>query len=203
MPPHGCPEKGARHPARGGDRRSPQASPPPTATPAGPAPPSGVSRPLRTPASPPRLSRRPGASAAAARASPDGSAAGNRGLLRGPHRPAPAHVGAPSAAPSPGRRRPRSAWPRPPGAATAPAVQDWRIGRNPILRVPGPRAPPCLFVTLRPCHPPRERSLRGPRPAGVDGPGAGGEGVSCRNRASPLPERPYTSEGLSRSPGPA
>lgn len=94
-------------------------------------------------------------------------AAGNRGFLCGPHRPAPAHLGARCSEPSPGCHSPCTVWSRPPGVATSPGAQDWCITRNLILCVPGLPSPPCLFVTLRPCHRVRERSLCGPHPAGV------------------------------------
>lgn len=138
--------------------------------------PSGASPPSRWPADasvptwPQSVSRSrcTGVYAAAAQKFPGQlGAPGNRRLLSGPHRPAPAHLGAGSSAPSPGCRGPRAVWPHPPGVATSPGDQDWCLVRNLILCVLGPRAPPCLFVTQRPCHRPRERCLRGPRPAGV------------------------------------
>lgn len=181
-----------------------QPAPPPTPTPMGPAPPVRCLSFLRWlanarvptwPQSVPR-SRCTGvhAAAAAAQELPRRlGAAGNRGLLCGPHRPAPAHLGARCSEPSPGCHSPCTVWSRLPGVATSPGVQDWCIARNLILCVPGPSAPPCLFVTLRPCHRVRERSLCGPHPAGVRPSwGLGGWGGSVRKsrrnrRTSPLP----------------
>lgn len=158
----GCPASSAQRPAprlvRGTE---PKPAPPPTSTPMGPAPPVRCLSSLRwlanagVPTWPQSVlrSRCTRVHTAAAQELPRRlGAAGNRGLLCGPHRPAPAHLGAQYSEPSPGCHSPCTVWSRPPGVATSPGVQDWCIARNLILCVPGPPAPPCLFVTLRPCH---------------------------------------------------
>lgn len=200
MPSQNYLKKGAQRPAPRLVRDTePKPAPPPTSTPMGPAPPVRCLSSLRwlanagVPTWPQSVlrSRCTRVHTAAAQELPRRlGAAGNRGLLCGPHRPAPAHLGAQCSEPSPGCHSPCTVWSRPPGVATSPGVQDWCIARNLILCVPGPPAPPCLFVTLRPCH-------RGSGPCvGLtlrvsDRPGDfGGEGSrsSRRNRrASPLP----------------
>lgn len=80
-------------------------------------------------------------------------AAGNRGLLCGPHRPAPAHLGAQCSEPSPGCHSPSTVWSRPPGVATFPrssglvqgeksdTLRSWAAGPALPLRHPPPLPP--------------------------------------------------------------
>lgn len=175
MPSQSCSETGAQHLPWCGTWNPNQLPRPHQLQWARPHP-SGVCPPLGglpTPASLPGLGRCSGAGAqeftpSQHSCSPDGWARlGTADSSAAPHRPAPAHLGAGRSEFSPGCHCPCTVWPRPPGVATSPGVQDWCIARNLILCVPGPRAPPCHFVTLRPCHRVRERSLCGPHPEAV------------------------------------